>query len=78
VPIVGGLFVSRTDSHAALASIGAGVTAMLASQAATGGHGWSFVTPALAGLMAAVAAWVVVVGARRLQPSESELRSGGN
>ena len=61
VPIVGGLFVARTDSRAAVASIGTGVVAMLALQAATGGRGWSFVTPALAGLIAAIAAWIATI-----------------
>lgn len=64
VPIVGGLFVARTDSRAALASIAAGVVALLALQATTGGRGWSFVTPALAGLFAAVAAWIVAINSR--------------
>jgi len=71
VPIVGGLFVPRTDSRAALASIAAGVVAMVTSQAATGGRGWSFVTPALAGLVAATAAWLVMIGAQTLQRSEA-------
>jgi solute:Na+ symporter, SSS family len=64
VPIVGGLFVARTDSRAALASIAAGVVALLALQATTGGRGWSFVTPALAGLFAAVAVWIVAIRTR--------------
>ena len=64
VPIVGGLFVARTDRRAALASIAVGVVAMLASQAATGGRGWSFVTPALAGLLAAIAAWLLAIVSR--------------
>ena len=63
VPIVGGLFVPRTDSRAALASIVMGVIAMLTAQVATGGRGWSFVTPALAGLVAAIAAWLVMIRA---------------
>jgi SSS family solute:Na+ symporter len=65
VPIVGGLFVARTDSRAALASIATGVIAMLTSQAATGGRGWSFVTPALTGLVAAIVAWLVMIRTRR-------------
>jgi SSS family solute:Na+ symporter len=64
VPIVGGLFVARTDRRAALASIAVGVAAMLAAQAATGGRGWSFVTPALAGLLAAMAAWLLAIVSR--------------
>jgi hypothetical protein len=37
---------------------------MLAAQAATGGRGWSFVTPALAGLLAAMAAWLLAIVSR--------------
>jgi solute:Na+ symporter, SSS family len=59
VPIVGGLYVARAGTRDALVSIAAGVGGMLAIQAATGGHGWRFMTPALGGLIAAVAAWIV-------------------
>lgn len=62
VPILAGLFAPRTGSGAALASIAAGVVAMLALQFGTGGKGWSIVTPALAGLVAAVAAWLIALG----------------
>jgi SSS family solute:Na+ symporter len=57
VPIVAGLYVPRTSNRAALASILAGVSAMLVVYIATGGTGWGVVTPALAGLLAAIAAW---------------------
>jgi SSS family solute:Na+ symporter len=59
VPIVAGLYVARTSSTGALASIAAGVAGMLAVQIATGGSGWSFVTPAPAGLLAACVAWLI-------------------
>jgi hypothetical protein len=59
VPIVAGLYVPRTTNAAALASIAAGVGGMLAVQVATGGRGWGVVTPALGGLLAAIAAWVI-------------------
>jgi len=58
VPVVGGLFVARTESRGALISILSGMTAMLTLQVATGGRGWMFVTPAFGGLIAAVAAWL--------------------
>jgi SSS family solute:Na+ symporter len=58
VPVVGGLFVARTESRGALISMVSGMTAMLTLQVATGGRGWMFVTPAFGGLIAAVAAWV--------------------
>ena len=59
VPIVGGLYVPRTTSRGALASIAAGVGGMLTVQVATHGAGWGIVTPALAGLTAAIAAWII-------------------
>ncbi|HEX4347292.1 MAG TPA: sodium:solute symporter family protein [Vicinamibacterales bacterium] len=57
VPIVGGLYTKRTSSRTALISIAAGVSVMLVVQFATGGAGRGVVTPALAGLVAAIAAW---------------------
>jgi SSS family solute:Na+ symporter len=59
VPVVAGLFVPRSTSRGALASIGAGVAVMLLLQGATGGAGWHMLTPALAGLLAAHAAWMI-------------------
>jgi SSS family solute:Na+ symporter len=59
VPIVAGLFVPRTTSAGALASIAAGIAGMLGLQWATGGRGWAQVTPAFAGLLASMVAWVV-------------------
>jgi SSS family solute:Na+ symporter len=66
VPIVAGLYAPRTTSAGALAAIGAGVGGMLAVQVMTAGRGWGLVTPALGGLLASVAAWVIslAVGAR--------------
>ena len=61
VPIVAGLYVQRTSTAGALASIVAGVSGMLILQAATGDRGWGIVTPALAGLVAAIAAWAVTL-----------------
>src|SRR4029077_12338 len=65
VPIVGGLYVRRTTTGAALAAIFAGVGVMLLVHIATGGRGWALATPALAGLAAAVAAWAtaLIIGA---------------
>ncbi len=57
VPILAGLYSPRTSTRAALASIAAGVCGMLAAYAATGGAGWGAWTPALTGLLAAIAAW---------------------
>jgi len=61
VPIVAGLYVPRTSTTGALASIVAGVSGMLILQVTTGESGWGIVTPALAGLVAAIAAWAVTL-----------------
>ena len=59
VPIVAGLYVPRTTTTGALASIAAGVGGMLTVQAMTAGQGWGQITPALGGLLASLAAWVI-------------------
>ena len=61
VPLVAGLYVKRTTETAALMSIGAGVVSLLLAQAVTGGRGWGFVSPSLAGLFAAVTAWAITL-----------------
>src|SRR5262249_8897390 len=75
VPIVAGLFVPRTTSAGALASIVAGIAGMLGLQWATGGHGWAQMTPALAGLLASMAAWVVSL-AIGLRPQRAPGKAG--
>jgi SSS family solute:Na+ symporter len=65
VPVVAGLYVRRVGTPEAAAAIGVGVTALLATQLATGGRGWGGFTPALLGLLAAVAACAIVGLARR-------------
>lgn len=70
VPIVAGLYVARTNTPAAMASIAAGVTGMLAVQLATGGKGWGPITPSIAGLSASIAAWGIT-----LAPSVARSRS---
>lgn len=59
VPIVGGLYVARTTAREVRPAIVAGVAIMLIMQVASGGSGWGPVTPALGGLLAAIAAWVI-------------------
>jgi solute:Na+ symporter, SSS family len=61
VPIVGGLYVKRTTTGAALAAIVVGVGVMLTIHVATGGRGWGVVTPPFGGLMAAIAAWAIAL-----------------
>lgn len=57
VPIVAGLYSTRTSSRGALLSIAAGVTGLLVVHVATSGAGWGVLTPAPAGLLAAGTAW---------------------
>ena len=59
VPILAGLYAPRTSATAALASIAAGVAGMLAVQLLTGGRGWTFLTPAMAGLGTSMGAWAI-------------------
>ncbi len=61
VPIIAGLYVPRTSARGALASIIAGVTTMLVVHLTTGGKGWELVTPAVSGLSAAVAVWLLML-----------------
>jgi hypothetical protein len=44
----------------AAAAVGVGITALLAVQLATSGRGWGAFTPALLGLLAAIAACAIV------------------
>jgi len=67
VPIVAGLYVRRTSSAGALTSMVAGVCAALSVQASTGGRGWGLLTPAIAGLAAAAAVWVISLAVAPLQ-----------
>jgi len=60
VPMLAGLYIARARTPHALAAIGAGVAGMLAVQITTGGRGWGVLTPALVGLSAAIAAFIVV------------------
>jgi SSS family solute:Na+ symporter len=65
VPILAGLYMTRARTPHALAAIASGVTAMLVVQIATGGGGWGVLTPALIGLTAAIAAFLVVLFMQR-------------
>ena len=61
MPIVGGLYVKRTTSAGALASIAAGLVAMLVVQFATAGLGWGLATPATTGLAASLGVWLIAL-----------------
>jgi SSS family solute:Na+ symporter len=61
VPVVAGLYVRRTSSAGALVSMVAGVSAALGLHVSSGGRGIGVLSPALAGLAAATAAWVITL-----------------
>jgi solute:Na+ symporter, SSS family len=62
VPILAGLYGTRTTAAGALATMAAGVCAAMGVHVATGGRGWGVLSPAIAGLAAAAGAWVVTLG----------------
>jgi solute:Na+ symporter, SSS family len=66
VPVLAGLYVRRAGRVEALAAIVCGVTVALTVQLATGGRGFGWVTPALVGILAAVAAAAIALLARGL------------
>jgi len=75
VPILGGLYVRRAGTAEALAAIAAGVVGMLFVHLTTAGKGYNHLTPALMGLAAALAAFVVVLLARWTQPATAGARA---
>lgn len=73
VPILAGLYVRRAGTPEAMASMFGGVGTMVVVQAATGGRGIFGMTPALAGLIAASAAFLVVfmIRSRTYEPERA-------
>jgi solute:Na+ symporter, SSS family len=63
VPIIGGLYIPRSTTLGALTSIASGVGGMLFAQIATGGRGYGMWTPALIGLIAAIAGFGIALAA---------------
>jgi SSS family solute:Na+ symporter len=61
VPVVAGLYVRRTSAAGALATMAAGVCSAVLVHLATGGRGWGMLSPAVAGLTAAVGVWMVTL-----------------
>jgi SSS family solute:Na+ symporter len=61
VPVVAGLYVRRSNADAALAAIVGGVGGLLAVQGATGGRGFGLLGPSPAGLVCAIAAWIISI-----------------
>ncbi|HEY7292749.1 MAG TPA: sodium:solute symporter family protein [Vicinamibacterales bacterium] len=64
VPILAGLYLSRATTPEALASIGCGVAAVVVMQVTTGGRGIAGMTPALVGLLAAMAGFSAIFVSR--------------
>ena len=61
VPIIAGLYVPGTSTTGALATMTAGICAALVVHVATGGRGWGVLSPAVTGLAAATAVWVITL-----------------
>jgi SSS family solute:Na+ symporter len=64
VPIIAGLYVGRAGTPEAIAAIAAGVVGMVGLQMATDGKGIGPLTPALFGLLLAVAGFTIILFAR--------------
>jgi SSS family solute:Na+ symporter len=64
VPILAGLYMHRAGTPEALASIACGISTMVAVQLTRGGRGVFGLTPALAGLGAAAAGFLIVLLSR--------------
>ena len=69
VPVLAGLYLRRAGTPEALAAIGAGIVALAAVHLAAGGRGYGFLSPVLAGLLAAAAACAASLGRRRRPPA---------
>jgi len=65
VPVMAGLYWRRAGTPEALASIAAGIGCLVVVQLVTGGAGFGPLTPALLGLIASCAGFVMVLAARR-------------
>jgi hypothetical protein len=55
------LYVPGTTAAGALATMIAGIGTALAVHVATAGRGWGLLSPAVAGLAAATAVWVITL-----------------
>ena len=64
VPVLGGLFLRRPGTREALAAIGAGVTALFVARFVLAGV-IRWIDPTLTGILAAAAAYVLVLAFRR-------------
>jgi len=59
VPVIGGLYVSRTTTRQVWPATTAGVMTMIVLQVVAGDQGLGPLTPAVGGLLAAIGAWVI-------------------
>ncbi len=74
VPVIGGLYTRRAGATEALASIAAGIVTRLGVQFSTGGRGYGWLDPTLAGLVVATLAFILVLAVRR--PAPESIRNG--
>ena len=61
VPVVGGLYLPRAGSNAALAAIAAGVLTLLALRVFNEGRGFGLLDATLLGILAAAAVFLLVI-----------------
>ena len=64
------LYVERTTNTAALTSVAAGLSVMLIDRALTGGAEPGLVTPAVAGLLAALGVWAIMLPFSKLSRTQ--------
>jgi SSS family solute:Na+ symporter len=65
VPVIAGLYLRRVGTPEVFAAIATGVCLMLVAQLATAGRGFGVLTPALLGILGAVAGCAVMLLLRR-------------
>jgi SSS family solute:Na+ symporter len=69
VPIVGGLYVPRTTTSGAFASISVGLALTIVVHIATGGTGWRGFSAPFLGIVSTVVVWAVSLLARPPTPA---------
>ncbi len=74
VPVLGGLFVARAGAAEALASMAAGIGALLAATYIGSGRGIGPLNPEMLGLLASAAAYWTVMAVRRQSREETWTR----
>lgn len=74
VPVIGGLFSTRARSAEALASIAAGIITRLSIVSVTGGRGFGWIDPTLAGIAAGTAVFALGLLIRRARAPNGQDR----